>query len=472
MASKSKRARMAPVRDLSKIFFYWAMAVFIIKLGIIFRMEGINVAHGDQVYFVDGAWPGADGENYISAYKALAKDGLFSPETLLHYWPAGYPILLLALSILGKSWLFTTLTILQSIIYSASVFYFTYQLSKTKIRNYAFLVLLFLLFNPTLSLASLCIGYESLAASGLLLVLGLLLQDLTSNSNKVFQRNILASSLTIGFISFFQPRLLLSGLVGIAIWVLVRKPIKTAALVMILSTTVVSISPALLVLRNQKANGFTAISTNLGTTMNLGAGDEADGSFRPKDKFGVPCSPIEGNPAQQDSHLVRCVISWYLSNPTKSMELLINKAVFFWSPWFGPEAVGSMARNPWLTVSPLVDIASNSQEGADLVYGTPGKIISWIWMIASLALLIVGFWRLWRIGGIEKLIGLVAITHISLNWLIAMGTLGDHRQRLPILGLSIFLQAVGIKTIFKDNSGALVEGPTLPPKVATTTISN
>jgi hypothetical protein len=89
MASKSKRARMAPVRDLSKIFFYWAMAVFIIKLGIIFRMEGINLAHGDRVYFVDGAWPGADGENYISAYKALAKDGIFSPETLLHYWPAG-----------------------------------------------------------------------------------------------------------------------------------------------------------------------------------------------------------------------------------------------------------------------------------------------------------------------------------------------------------------------------------------------
>jgi hypothetical protein len=53
-----------------------------------------------------------------------------------------------------------------------------------------------------------------------------------------------------------------------------------------------------------------------------------------------------------------------------------------------------------------------------------------------------------------------------------MGTLGDHRQRLPILGLSIFLQAVGIKTIFKGKSGALVEGPTLPPKVATTTIPN
>jgi hypothetical protein len=459
MASKSKRAAMNPKRGLKKTFAYWAIAIFIIKLITILNIQG-------------NALLGADGENYISAYEALVKDGLFSSERLLHYWPAGYPIFLLALSFFGKTWLFATLTILQSLIYSAVVFYFAYQLSKTKIRNYSLLVMMFLLFNPTLSLASLCIGYESLAASGLLLVLGLLLQDLTSNSSKVFLRNIITSSLVVGFISFFQPRLLLSGLVGIAIWVFIRKPIKTAVLVMILSSVIVAISPAILMLRNQNANGFTAISTNLGTTMNLGAGDEADGSYRPKEKYGVPCLIVEGSAAQQDSHLVRCVISWYLANPVKSTELLINKAIFFWSPWFGPEAVGSMTRNPWLMISPLVDIATNSEEGNKLVYGSVGKIISWGWVLASLALLAIGFWRLWRIGGIEKVVGLFAITQIVLNWLIAMGTLGDHRQRLPILGLSIFLQAVGIKTIFKGKSGALVEGPTLPPKVATTTIPN
>ena len=459
MASKSKRASMNPKRDLKKTFLHWAAAIFVIKLITILNIQG-------------NAWLGADGENYISAYEALVKDGLFSSERLLHYWPAGYPIFLLILSFFGKSWLFATLTILQSLIYSAAVFYFAYQLSKTKIRNYSFLVMLFLLLNPTLSLASLCIGYESLAASGLLIVLGLLIQDLTSNSNRVFHRNIAAASLTIGFISFLQPRLLLSGLIGIAIWILVRKPIKSAVLIMSLSTAVVAISPALLMLRNQNANGFTVISTNLGITMNLGAGDEADGSYRPKEKYGVPCSTIEGNAAQQDSHLVRCVISWYLSNPTKSIELLTNKAIFFWSPWFGPEAVGSMARNPWLKISPLVDIVTSSEEGNKLVYGSVGKIISWGWVFASLALLGLGFWRLWRIGGIEKVVGLFAITQIVLNWLIAMGTLGDHRQRLPILGLSIFLQVVGIKAIFRGKGSTLVDGPALPPKVATITHPN
>ena len=448
MASKSKRALMKPKREFKKTFFYWAVAIFIVKLITIFNIQG-------------NAWLGADGENYISAYEALLKDGLFSSERLLHYWPAGYPIFLLILSFLGKAWLFATLTILQSLIYSAAVFYFVYQLSKTKVRNYSFLVMFFLLLNPTLSLASICVGYESLAASGLLITLGLLIQDLTSNSNKVFQRNIILSAITIGFISFFQPRLLLSGLVGIAIWVLVRKPINSAILVMIVAISIVAVSPALLMLRNQNANGFSAISTNLGVTMNLGAGDEADGSYRPKEKYGVPCTTIEGNAAQQDSHLVRCVIDWYLANPIKSVELLTNKAIFFWSPWFGPEAVGSMARNPWLTFSPIRDIARSSEDGNRLVNGPAGKIASWVWLLSGLGLLFYGFLILWRQGSIEKLLATLALITVGTNWAISLMTIGDHRFRIPIMGMSLFLQAIGLKTLFSGGKAPMVDGPAL-----------
>ena len=103
MASKSKRALANPKRDFKKTFFYWAVAIFIVKLITIFNIQG-------------NAWLGADGENYISAYEALVKDGLFSSERLLHYWPAGYPIFLFILSFLGKAWLFASLTILQSLL--------------------------------------------------------------------------------------------------------------------------------------------------------------------------------------------------------------------------------------------------------------------------------------------------------------------------------------------------------------------
>ena len=50
MASKSKRARMAPVRNLSKTFLYWAIAVFLVKLLIILNIEGGNI-ESINVYF-------------------------------------------------------------------------------------------------------------------------------------------------------------------------------------------------------------------------------------------------------------------------------------------------------------------------------------------------------------------------------------------------------------------------------------
>jgi len=78
MASKSKRARTVPQRNLAKTFLYWAVAIFIVKLIIISNIQG-------------NAWLGADGENYISAYEALTKDGIFSTERLLHYWPLDIP---------------------------------------------------------------------------------------------------------------------------------------------------------------------------------------------------------------------------------------------------------------------------------------------------------------------------------------------------------------------------------------------
>jgi hypothetical protein len=53
-----------------------------------------------------------------------------------------------------------------------------------------------------------------------------------------------------------------------------------------------------------------------------------------------------------------------------------------------------------------------------------------------------------------------------------MGTLGDHRQRLPILGFSIFLQVIGIKAAFKGKANELVDGPALPPKTKADTNLN
>ena len=156
--------------------------------------------------------------------------------------------------------------------------------------------------------------------------------------------------------------------------------------------------------------------------MNIGAGEKATGGYMKKE-YGVPCT-LTGNESQQDNQRVKCVLNWYVDNPTKAVKLFYNKTLYFWSPWFGPEANGTMARNPWLKINPLVNIASNSTGGGDLVYGGFGKLISWLWLLAGIGLIIYGFIVLWWLGSLERLIGAIAMIAVSTNWLISLISIG------------------------------------------------
>jgi len=261
-----------------------------------------------------------------------------------------------------------------------------------------------------------------------------------------------------GLLTFMQPRLILSGILINLLWVLTRKGVKAGSLLVIVTLATTLFIPATLIYRNHKANGINVISTNLGVTMNIGAGDKATGGYMKKD-YGVPCT-LTGNESQQDNQRVKCVLSWYVDNPTKAVKLFYNKTLYFWSPWFGPEANGTMARNPWLTISPIKNIAS-TPDGDKLVYGSFGKLISWLWLLGGLALLLYGFLILWRQKSFERIIGNIAMIAISTNWLISLISIGDHRFRIPIMGMSLFLQAIGLKTLFKGGKAPMVEGPAL-----------
>jgi hypothetical protein len=120
-----------------------------------------------------------------------------------------------------------------------------------------------------------------------------------------------------------------------------------------------------------------------------------------------------------------------------------------------------MARNPWLKISPIRDIQTNSENGDKLVKGPIGLLFSWLWLLGGLGLVIYGFIVLWRLKQLEKLIGLIAITIVASSWGISLLSIGDHRFRLPIMGMSLFLQAVGLKSIFNGGKPPIVDGPSL-----------
>ena len=458
MASKSKRAQMSPSRNTSRAFMYWSIAVFIVKIAIIFRIQGINTGSTGKMFYVDGAWLGADGENYLVGYNALLKEGIFSPEGILNYWPAGYPLFILLLSLLGKSWVLTTLSIVQSLLFSYAAYLFASQLYKTRIQKFSYVILLFILLNPTLSLSSIVIGYESITASGLIIIMALIVKSFNEKNEKKFLRYLVVNSTISGLLVFLQPRLILSCILIIFIWIITWKGLKASALLMIFSLAITLIFPATLIYRNNKSVGLNSISTNLGITMNIGAGDKATGGYM-QEGYGVPCE-LSGTSVEQDNQRVKCVLDWYTQNPTKAIKLFYNKSVYFWSPWFGPIANGTMARNPWLKISPLQSIAVNP-EGADLILGPFGKLVSWVWLIGGLALLIYGYLALWRQNSLERFLGNLAIIAIGTNWLVSLISIGDHRFRIPVMGISLFLQAIGLKSLFGGRKLFMVDGPTL-----------
>jgi hypothetical protein len=458
MASKSKRARINPERNFQKIFVYWSIGVFVLKLIIISSIVGISFPIGGKPFSIDGIWLGADGENYLTGYNGLLRDGVFSAEGILNYWPAGYPLVILLLSKLGASWVLTTLSIVQTIVFSLSAYFFAVQLSRTRLKKYSFLIFLFIIFNPTLSLSSLAIGYESFTASGFLFTAALIVKDFIEKNNSKFKSYVLINAIIYGLLAFMQPRLLVAGILILCFWIVTRCGIKAGSVILIIGVLVSLIIPASLMYRNYKAIGVTSISTNLGVTMSIGAGNEATGGYG-KGESGVDCN-LSGTEVQKDNQRVRCVLAWYLSNPVKSLNLFYNKSIYFWSPWFGPEANGTMVRNPWLKINPVKNVTS-TQEGVDLVFGGFGKLISWVWLLSGVAIMFYGYLVLLRQKSLERFIGNLAMIAIGSNWLISLISIGDHRFRIPIMGMSLFLQAVGLKTLLRGGKPAMVDGPAL-----------
>jgi hypothetical protein len=269
---------------------------------------------------------------------------------------------------------------------------------------------------------------------------------------------LLINSVIFGILTFMQPRLVISGVLINTLWILARKGFKIGPLLLVGSLLVTLFFPATLVYRNHKALGVNTISTNLGATMNIGAGDKASGTYMNQD-FGVPCT-LTGSNADRDSQLIKCVLLWYANNPVRSLQLFYNKTLYFWSPWSGTEGRGTMSRNPWLKINPITNITS-SPDGYKVVASGIGKTISWLWLLGGIALLIYGFIVLWQSGALEKFIALIAMIAVSTNWLISLISIGDHRFRVPIMGMSIFLQAIALKTLFKGGKTEMVEGPAL-----------
>ena len=395
-----------------------------------------------------GGWYGADGENYTTGVDGLLKDGFYSEEPKLSYWPAGYPLLLWPIAIISTAKFFYIISVLQSVFYAFSTYFLTNKIRKSSLRYLAFWTSIIISLNPTLSLSSLAIGYEAPIASCFMMIAGIIWANTNPNLDKKFWIAVASVGGWFALATFMQPRFLLIAIIIAIMWALrvvgTKNRIRIAALI----TAIMMVAPAIMIFRNLEVIDKATISTNLGVTMRIGAGPETSGGYV-RSGPDVPCEPKPPATTVTDNDVVLCVIKWYVSNPLDTVRLSFNKSLFFWSPWSGPIADGTMARNPWLKISPVQEIATSSESGLKLVSGAIGTTISYLWLLGQVVLLFIGYLSLRRLGSDEKFFANIVMIPIILSWLISIGTIGDHRFRLPTMSMSLLLQVVAILAMRK-----------------------
>lgn len=429
--SKSQRQRKLTLAEKkerrNKIYMWLIPAIaFLIKL----------ITMSNTQY---GAWLGADGENYTQALDGILKDGFASQEPKLQYWPAGYPMLLWILAKISLTHFYALISIVQSIFYGFASYVFAETIRKSPLKKLAFITALLISFNPTLSLSSMAVGYESPIAACFMIIAGLMYEHQQPGKNKKFIIATASIGLLLMLASAMQPRYMFVGIILVAIWVFNMAPRKAGSITAIAVLGIIAIAPAILIARNNAATGNKVISTNLGVTMRIGAGDATNGGYS-RTGPEVPCNPTPPATSPTDNELVKCVIKWYLTHPVKTAKLAVTKSMWFWSPWIGPAANGTMARNPWLKINPIMNVIK-TQSGNDLVFGGFGKFISYSWIFLQMASLIAGL--IWLYQSALKKLALLTATPVVLSWLISLATIGDHRFRIPTMGLSLFLQIAG-----------------------------
>jgi hypothetical protein len=292
------------------------------------------------------------------------------------------------------------------------------------------------------------VGYEAPIAACFLMIAGLILSTLNNPIDGKVWIAVASVGGWFALATFMQPRFLLIAIIIALMWALkiagTTNRIRVAALII----SIMMIAPAIMIFRNVEVIDKATISTNLGVTMSIGAGPETSGSYE-RSGPEVPCEPKAQATTVTDNELVICVLKWYLTNPLDTARLSINKAIYFWSPWSGPEATGTMARNPWLKISPVQQIGKSNQNGQDLVFGPIGILISYLWIISQVLFLFFGYRSLRNLGHDELFFARVLITPVLVSWLLALGTIGDHRFRVPTMSMSLALQVIAILAVRK-----------------------
>ena len=423
------------------VVFKFVFTITLLKFIIIFNIEPI------AQFYDAGAWLGSDTEGYVQGAGTLATEGFFSESSFLSYYAPGYPIFIWLVDVIFGSKTFLVISIIQTVLYSFSIYLLAQQIVLLGLRKVAISFTLLTLLNPVISLSSMQLGYESLVASFISIILALLIKNYQNPEKQKKSREIIFASILMGINIWLAPRMILVSLIVLIFYAAYSKN-RTSLVATLCGIFIVITFQLSMLARNYVAVGSFTSQTSLGNLALMGAGPLANGSYM-TEPTGAPCLVESENEADQSAEKLKCAIKWYAENPFHGTQLLWKKSYHLWSPWFGPLSSGTNARHPYLQSFHPIKSNITSQQQTDLIFGPVGKIISWLWIIGGWILLVLGFMKLLMRNNRARAAGLLSILLICLNWISALITIGDSRYRIPLMSVSLLLQVIGSSELIR-----------------------
>jgi len=288
--------------------------------------------------------------------------------------------------------------------------------------------------NPTLTLSSFVIGYESILASSIMLIT---YYAFRLNNSLVSTKAIFLCGFWGGIASLVRPAIY-PLLVVIILSLALKVPRLRWGGVLTLFF-IISVSPTVTALRNLEVTGHFTIGTSLGTTMLFGAGDKSQGNYL-ENGTELECSVKEDSPAEQDFEKVKCAVLWHIQNPDDSLLLSAKKISHLFSAWYGPLSQGTMARNPWLYFHPVRNYSNNWL--SDIYFGRVGLSLAYLNLGFVIFSIIAGALFLKKRKRVMEAV-ILCVPILGIMALSAL-TVGDHRFRIPIIPQIITLILVAL----------------------------
>lgn len=403
-------------RNTKHLRYVTKLRIFVLSVAI------LKVTYA--TFFLFGnAWLGADGENYLKIVIIFEKEGFLARDFLANYFPTGYSHLIYLIGKISRELNILLLVLGQTTLFAIAVLKFERMLRYFLSEKLSAAITLFLSLNPTLSLSSLVIGYESVLASCIMLFCYFLNESLYKRNSNA---NTFLCGLSGGLAIYVHPAVL-PIILAMPCLVLFRPNYREYRRFILLGL-IVLLFPIISLSRNYASTNEISFGSSLGTTMLIGAGPNSSGTYLKNDQ-GLECKTKASNEIRRDRERVLCALIWYSENPSAFLNLSKKKVIALFSPWYSGISMGTMARNPWLLFHPFKTLASERVRIGYL--GNTIRLFTltvlWTWLF----LLIIGSIGLYREFG-RVFFVLIVVPIIGIIFLTIL-TVGDHRFRLPII---------------------------------------